>query len=206
MERVLRHTGLYTRPHEQRNGQLWDVISDAPMATTFANSRFLSPWLSNSRKWILFCDFSDMLFLADPAELFEVADDKYAVMVVKGRHEPRESLKMDGQIQTRYERKNWSSVILWNCQHPGTVRLTLEMVNSLPGRDLHRFSWLEDDEIGELPPVWNYLVGVDGHLKGAKLVHFTAGTPETGVNDEPWAGIWRQELAIMDATRARLVA
>jgi hypothetical protein len=146
-----------------------------------------------------------MLFLADPAELFALADDRYAVQVVKGRHVPDKTVKMDGQRQTAYSRKNWSSVVLWKCRHPGTVRLTLDMVNNLPGRDLHRFCWLEDDEIGELPPVWNFLVGVD-RRKGAKLLHFTAGTPETGVNDEPWATVWREELAIMDATRPRLIA
>jgi hypothetical protein len=204
MEKVLRHNGLYSRPHEKRNGQLWDVISDAPMSTEFANSRFLSPWMANGSDWILFCDFSDMLFLADPAELFALADERYAVQVVKQRHVPDETVKMDGQQQTTYSRKNWSSVILWNCRHPGTVRLTLEMVNGLPGRDLHAFSWLEDHEIGELPRAWNFLVGIDGHLKGAKLVHYTKGSPETGVYDDPWASIWHQELAIMDATRQNL--
>ena len=205
MEKVLRYNGLYKRPHEQRDGQLWCPISQAPMSTTFANSRFLTPWMANGGEWILFVDFADMLFLADPAELFALADDRYAVQVVKGRHMPDETVKMDGQRQTVYSRKNWSSVILWNCRHPGTVRLTLEMVNSLPGRDLHRFCWLEDDEIGELPPAWNVLVGVD-RRKGAKLLHFTHGTPETGVNDEPWVSIWRQELAIMDSTRLKLKA
>ena len=176
------------------------------MSTQFANSRFLAPWLSNGSNWVLSIDGVDMLFLGDPTELFDLADDRYAVQVVKSRHVPDETVKMDGQAQTTYERKNWSSVILWNCRHPGTVRLTLEMVNSLPGRDLHRFCWLEDEEIGELPPAWNFLVGVDGHRKGAKLVHFTRGTPEVGVNDEPWASIWRQELAIMDATRPNIRA
>jgi hypothetical protein len=203
MEKVLRYKGLYKRPEEWRNGQRWCLISDAPMSTAFANSRFLSPWLANGSSWILFCDFADMLFLADPAELFELADAKCAVMVVKGRHVPDESEKMDHQRQTTYPRKNWSSVILWNCRHPGTVRLTLDMVNSLPGRDLHAFSWLEDHEIGELPASWNHLVGVD-RRKGPKLLHFTKGTPETGVDDEPWASVWRQELAIMDATRANI--
>jgi hypothetical protein len=205
MEKVLRYNGLYKRPHEQRDGQLWCPISQAPMSTAFANSRFLTPWMANGGDWVLFIDFADMLFLADPAELFALADDRYAVQVVKGRHVPDKTVKMDGQRQTAYSRKNWSSVVLWNCRHPGTVRLTLDMVNNLPGRDLHRFCWLEDDEIGELPPVWNFLVGVD-RRKGAKLLHFTAGTPETGVNDEPWATVWREELAIMDATRPRLIA
>lgn len=205
LEKALRYKGLYTRIHERRNGQLWCPISDAPMSTAFANSRFLAPWMANGEPWILFCDFADMLFLADPAELFELADASCAVQVVKGRHEPDETVKMDGRRQTNYPRKNWSSLILWNCRHPGTNRLSIEMVNSLPGRELHAFSWLEDHEIGELPHSWNYLVGTD-RRKGAKLLHFTRGTPETGVNDEPWASVWLQELAIMDATRPNIRA
>lgn len=204
MEKGLRYEGLYKRPHEHRNGQLWDPISDAPMSTSFANARFLTPWKARG-EWVLFCDFCDMLFLSDPAELFALADEKFAVQVVKRRHEPDETTKMDGQIQTSYQRKNWSSVILWNLRHPGTVRLTLEMVNSLPGRDLHAFCWLEDEEIGELPAGWNYLVGVDDLTVKPALLHFTKGTPElTGAKEAPWADVWLNELAIMDASRGRL--
>lgn len=207
MEKVLRFNGLYKRPEEFRNGQRWCLLSDAPMSTAFANSRFLSPWLANGEQWILFCDFSDMMFLADPAELFALANPEFAVMVVKCGHVPAETRKMDGQIQTVYPRKNWSSVILWNRRHPANDRLTLEMVNSLPGRDLHRFAWLEDNEIGELPAVWNYLVGVSDQPEQPKLLHFTKGTPEvTDVHDQPWGGIWLRELAIMDASRGRIRA
>lgn len=209
MESALRYQGLYTRPHEQRDGQLWDVISDAPMATTFACSRFLTPWLAESQ-WALFCDFADMLFLVDPAELFALADERYAVMVVKHEHVPTETVKMDAQAQTTYQRKNWSSVILWNCTHPANARLTVEMVNTRPGRDLHRFCWLEDAEIGELPLEWNYLVGVDpigieDAGRKPKLLHYTRGIPAmAGYEDGPYADVWRQELAILDATRARV--
>src|SRR5690606_28435707 len=115
------------------------------------------PWLAENQ-WALFCDFVDMMFLADPSELFSLADDRYAVMVVKHNHVPTEKKKMDNQAQTVYQRKNWSSVILWNIAHPANARLTIDMVNTLPGRDLHRFCWLEDDEIGELPAAWNHLV------------------------------------------------
>jgi hypothetical protein len=204
MENALRYNELYTRPHEQRNGQLWDMISNAPMATSFACSRFLAPWLSE-KQWVLGCDFADMLFCADPAELFNMADDRYAVMVVKHRHEPDEQTKMDGQIQTAYSRKNWSSVILWNTDHPGNTRLTLEMVNSVPGRELHQFCWLEDDEIGELPVEWNFLVDITPMTVKPKLLHFTRGIPAmAGYESGPWADMWLKELAILDATRSRL--
>lgn len=206
MEKVLRHREIYNRPHEERDGQLWDPISEAPMATSFANSRFLVPWVARS-KWVLFCDFSDMLFQADPAEIFRSADSKYAVMVVKQHHQPKEDKKMDDQVQTKYYRKNWSSVILWNTEHRANSKLTLEMVNSLPGRDLHRFCWLEDDEIGELPPCWNHLVGVD-HVSNKtppKLLHYTLGIPAMpGYEEGPWADVWLKELAILDSTRGNL--
>ena len=148
MEKCLRYRGIYRRPHEKRDGQLWCPISEAPMSTSFAISRFLVRWLSCGVQWALFCDWCDMLWLADPAELFALADDRYAVQVVKREHVPDEDLKMDDQAQTVYPRKNWSSLILWNLWHPANERLTLDMVNTLPGRDLHRFCWLEDAEIG----------------------------------------------------------
>jgi hypothetical protein len=201
MEKALRYQDLYKRPEEFRNGQRWCKISDAPMSTAFANSRFLAPWLVNGGNWVLFCDFSDMLFLADPAELFELADEQYAIQVVKHKHIPIETVKMDNQQQTIYERKNWSSVILWNCRHPGTVRLTLDMVNTLPGRDLHRFCWLEDHEIGELPPEWNWLVGHDPDEGSPALLHYTSGTPELGINHPVWAEHWLRERSIMESVR-----
>lgn len=206
MQKPLRFKKLYSRPHEERDGHLWCPISEAPMATEFANSRFLVPWLATS-KLALCCDFADMLFMADPADVFRLAQDHYAVMVVKQHHVPRETTKMDGQEQTRYARKNWSSVVLWNLEHPANKKLTLEMVNTLPGRDLHRFCWLEDDEIGELPACWNYLVGNDHAQDGVapKLLHYTEGIPTMpGYEDGPWADVWLKELAILDATRGSL--
>jgi len=211
IENCLRYGGLYRRPHEYRDGQLWCPISGSPMSTSFANLRFLVPWLADGGGWVLFCDGVDMLFLDDPAKLFAMADDRYAVMVVKHQHEPTEATKMDDQIQTKYKKKNWSSVILWNLDHSANQRLTIEMVNELPGRDLHRFCWLEDDEIGGLPETWNFLVGIDprggesvGDAKPA-LLHYTLGSPELGYRG-PWAQEWMAELAIMDASRKKIRA
>lgn len=207
MEQALRHKGLYRRPHETRDGQLWCPISQAPMATAFANSRFLTPWLA-AGQWALFADGADMLFQTDPADLFALADERYAVQVVKREHAPSESTKMDGVAQTVYPRKNWSSLILWNLDHPANARLTIDMVNELPGRDLHAFCWLEDEEIGRLPMRWNWLVGTDPGMEEAGatpcLLHYTAGTPELLGRSGPYAGEWLRELAIMDATRGQL--
>lgn len=180
---------MLTRPVERRGNQLWCPISEAPMATEFAISRFCVPFLQ-SKGWALFAD-CDILCLTDIRELFELADDRYAVMVVKHNHQPTEATKMDGQLQSKYSRKNWSSVCLWNCGHEANKRLTLEALNTWPGRDLHAFKWLEDSEIGELPAAWNHLVGVSAPTE-PKILHYTLGTPDMCPNS-PYADVWRKE-------------
>ncbi len=195
----MRRRKMYYRPTETRvNGdghkQLWDVISEAPMATEFAIARFLVPHLAHDG-WALFVD-SDVMFLRNPNELFAMADYRKAVMCVKHDHRPLNDVKMDGQIQTTYSRKNWSSVMLFNCNHLSNRKLTIEMINTLPGRDLHRFCWLEDEEIGELPPEWNYLVGHSRlEDKEPALVHFTNGLPDVpGYERQEYAEHWRATL------------
>jgi hypothetical protein len=189
----LRERGLYRRPTSIKDGRLWDDISEAPMATEFAISRFLVKELAGSG-WALFID-SDMLVRHNLDRLFESLDRSKAVMVVKHHHEPPEGLKMDGQAQTRYARKNWSSVMAFNCDHPANRALTVDLINTVPGRDLHRFCWLDDELIGGLDPKWNYLVG---HTKGVAdpgIVHFTEGTPAmAGYEDCEFADEWRAEL------------
>jgi len=189
----LRTGGLYRRPTSRKEGGLWDEISEAPMATEFACSRFLVPRLAGSG-WALFMD-CDMLVRTDLLKLFWLADPSKAVMVVKHNHQPPEGVKMDGQAQTRYARKNWSSVVLFNCDHPANKALTTELVNSVPGRDLHRFCWLEDDQIGELHCRWNWLVGHSDPMIDPAIVHFTDGIPTmAGYEDCAFAGEWRAEL------------
>jgi len=168
-------THVFNRPIEQRDGRLWCPISEAPMATQFAISRFAIPFLEY-KGWHLFMD-CDIVCLADIDELFQLADDRFAVMVVKHQQESGGTIKADNQIQTYYSRKNWSSVVLWNCDHPANKRLTLEDLNSWPGRDLHAFKWLDDSEIGELPKEWNHLVGVNEPNPKAKIIHYTLGGP-----------------------------
>lgn len=145
------------------------------MSTEFAISRFAIPLLQRSG-WALFID-CDFVAIADVADLFALANDKYAVMCVKHEHVPLEAIKMDDQLQTVYARKNWSSCVLWNLEHPGNRRLTIEMLNTLPGRDLHAFCWLLDSEIGDLPKHWNTLAGVDSkeETAEARFLHFTLG-------------------------------
>jgi hypothetical protein len=199
----LRDQGLYYRPTEVRDGRLWDVISGAPMSTEFAISRFLVPHLQRSepfgsKGWALFMD-CDMLVRGRDhtmVELKKLLDPSKAVMCVKHHHEPPEGEKMDGQAQLRYARKNWTSVIAFNLDHPANDALTVEMVNTLPGRDLHRLCWLQDEEIGELGLEWNWLAGHSDPSIDPKIVHHTEGSPcLPGYEDVPFADEWRKELA-----------
>jgi lipopolysaccharide biosynthesis glycosyltransferase len=190
--------GLYSRPMEYRaDGHLagmFDVISDAPMATEHACARFLVKELAKEG-WALFMD-GDVLVRADVAPLFAQLDPAKAVYCVQHDHTPAAEygVKMDGQLQTRYARKNWSSVMAINCDHPANRALTVELVNTVPGRDLHRFCWLQDAEIGELGPEWNYLVGVTKADVEPKIAHFTLGVPNMkGWEDQPYAEEWRAE-------------
>lgn len=188
-------SSILTRPIERVNGKLWCPISQAPMSVEFAISRFCVPFIHKTG-WCLFVD-CDVLFLADVEELFQLADERYAVMVVKHNYRPSSATKMDGQIQTSYDRKLWSSVMLWNCDHPANQNLTLRKLNEWPGRDLHGLRWLDDDLIGELPREWNHLVGIDTPDKWpVKLAHYTLGGPWlTGIKDTFWDRLWLREFA-----------
>lgn len=195
----VRKQGLYDRPTEIRDGRLWDVISEAPMSTEFAISRFLTPTLARqwdgTGGWALFMD-CDMLVRTNITRLFDLADPQYAVMCVKHHHEPPEGEKMDGQVQTRYAKKNWSSCVLWNVEHPANEALTVQMINELPGRDLHAFKWLDDSLIGSLDLKWNWLAGYSDAGVDPAIVHFTDGLPTMpGYENAPYADEWRRELA-----------
>ncbi|MER9768885.1 hypothetical protein NKJ09_22795 [Mesorhizobium sp. M0189] len=189
----LRARGLYSRPTSVREGRLWDDISGAPMATEFAISRFLSPILAESG-WAIFMD-SDMLVRSNLERLFKALDPSKAVMVVKHNFQPADGIKMDGQVQTKYSRKNWSSVCAFNCDHPANKALTVDLINTVPGRDLHAFCWLEDKDIGELDASWNWLVGHSSEEIEPDVVHFTDGIPTmSGYEDCAFADEWRAEL------------
>lgn len=183
--------GVYNRRTTIKNGQMHDEISGAPMATEFAISRFLIPHLAGKKGWSLFCD-SDFLWRADVQQLFALADPEKAVMCVKHQYAPPENTKMDGQAQTLYRRKNWSSLMLINNEHPANVDLNLESVNYRPGRDLHAFFWLDDQMIGELPVEWNWLEGHSPAEVEPKALHYTRGTPDmAGYESTPFADEWR---------------
>jgi lipopolysaccharide biosynthesis glycosyltransferase len=159
-------------------GQLkgvFDRPANSLQSTQFSFSRFLTPWLAGYEGWALFMD-CDMVMLEDIARLWELRDERFAVQVVKHAHVPKEDVKFLGHAQTKYEKKNWSSVMLMNCAR--CEALTPEYVNTASGLELHQFKWLGDDAlIGELPSRWNHLVGYDPPRRDAALVHFTIGGP-----------------------------
>jgi len=172
---------------------------DKLASTEFTFTRFLIPELTNYKGWALFMD-CDMILTTDIKELFDQADDKYAVMCVQHDYTPREGVKMDGQQQTVYPRKNWSSVMLINCAHPSNRAVTKELVNDpeITGAYLHRFSWLKDEEIGELDHTWNYLVGVYEDLEKPNLIHYTEGGPWfENYRDCEFHQLWKDELQEM---------
>lgn len=171
----LHAAGLLGRIADTRGGQAFDMISGAPMSTEFAISRFLTPILCQGG-FALFTD-CDMVFLRDPREMLSEIEPGKAVYVVQHDHKPVERFKMVNQAQTTYPRKNWSSVMLFDCDHPANRRLTLQDVNWRTGRELHGFYWLHDSEIGALDPAWNWLVNVQPRPQNTGIAHFTLGGP-----------------------------
>jgi lipopolysaccharide biosynthesis glycosyltransferase len=161
-------------------------------STDFSFSRFLTPYLSDYAGWSLFMD-CDMLVRDDIARLYALRDERYAVMVVKHDHVPKEATKFLDQPQTPYQKKNWSSVMLFN--NAKCRALTPEYVNTASGLELHQFKWLANDElIGEIPARWNHLVGYNPPRPDAALVHYTLGGPYfEEYRDCEYAEEWRRE-------------
>jgi len=142
----------------------------------FVYSRFLTPFLNDYEGWAIFAD-GDMVCQADIQELLDLRDNSKAIQVVKHDYKTKANQKYLGNINQDYPRKNWSSVILWNCAHPKHKILTQDFISNQTGKYLHRFSWLEDDEIGELPKEWNWLATEYPNNEQAKIIHYTLGTP-----------------------------
>jgi len=150
-----------------------------PLASTeFTYSRFLVPALNNYNGWAIFCD-CDFIFFKDISNILIDIDQSKAVYCVQHDYTPKEKHKMDGQKQTIYPRKNWSSFILFNCTHPSNKKLSVDLVNSETGSFLHQFKWLEDNEIGSLDERWNWLEGWTSTHNDKKpyAVHYTRGGP-----------------------------
>jgi hypothetical protein len=142
----------------------------------FVYTRFLVPYLMDFRGRAIFID-GDMVVRGDIIELYESLQTAHDVAVVKHDYKTRMPVKYMGAPNEDYPRKNWSSVIVWDCQSFPNRRLTPDFVQKQPGSFLHRFSWIDDDRIQALPPEWNWLPDELGENTEAKLLHYTLGTP-----------------------------
>jgi hypothetical protein len=135
------------------------------------------PKLAGKKGYAIFVD-CDFLFLTDIRDVLKEVDPSKAVSVVQHKYYPSESLKMDGRKQHQYPRKNWSSFVVFNCEHPAVQELTPEVVNSADPGFLHRFLWLQDEDIGSLDKGWNYLEGwYPPHYDNLRAIHYTRGGP-----------------------------
>ena len=175
---------IYYREHDNRQ------------SNEFSFTRFLVPFLQNYSGTALFLD-CDMMLRTDIDEIFQYASKQpeKAVHVIQHDYTPKNKIKYLDNVQYDYPRKNWSSVILWNCDHPKNKLLDLDFVNSASPADLHRFTWLEDRDIGSIDLAWNWLVGeLDGTkdaLNSVKNVHWTVGGPYFHeYNDVDFAQEW----------------
>jgi hypothetical protein len=193
----LQAAGLYRRPIAMHPGVdreiMWDVLSDAPMSTEHANARFLVPHLAR-QGWALFMD-GDMLVRSELGPMFNSLDPQFAVYCVKHRFDPPDGVKMDGQAQSRYARKNWSSFL--RLERAGTrPTRPLRSTWSIPGRAATctpSSGWLEDELIGELGPEWNFLVGHTDPSIEPKCIHWTSGVPDMrGYENVAFAAEWRE--------------
>lgn len=191
----LRKKGLFTRPWqiEGTTGQFIDMVDKKPFSTEFSHSRFLTPTLAKSmglKGFVMFVD-SDFIFQDDVAELFhdvEVADlgTKHPLYVAKHNYQTNKTLKMDNKAQVNYDKKLWSSLMVFNIDHPDNAVLNKNLVNTADGRYLHTFKWLDkadssaDSHIGTISERFNFIpehseARVADNMIGA--IHFTEGGP-----------------------------
>jgi lipopolysaccharide biosynthesis glycosyltransferase len=193
---VLRELGLYTR------------APDASASTEFSLTRFLVPYLAAQSGWVLFCD-CDFLFTTDVREVFAGLDPEKAVYCVQHDYTPAHDVKMDGKQQTAYPRKNWSSFMLFNCDHPDVRDLTPAVVNSASPAFLHRFRWIKDDSaMGALELDWNFLEGeYPKPDKTPRVIHYTNGGPwfDEWQNCD-YAELWIRERDLYLKSQAELEA
>jgi hypothetical protein len=171
----------------------------------FIYTRFLVPHLMSYTGWAIFID-GDMILRDDIVKLWNYRNQEHAdVFVVKHDYKTKMTEKYLGSKNEDYPRKNWSSVILWNCSSWPNRKLTPEFVQNSTGAYLHRFSWLDDDRIGELPKEWNWLPDEYGPNPDAKLLHYTLGTPcFHEFADTPQGNEWHMERMFTEYCQQRL--
>ena len=169
----------------------------------FIYSRFLVPHLMDYTGKAIFID-GDMIVRDDITKLWDLRDNHKDVMVVKHDYKTKMKEKYLGAKNEDYPRKNWSSVILWNCNSFPNRKLTPEFIQKSSGADLHRFTWCSDDRIGELPIEWNWLPDEYGPNPNAKLLHYTLGTPSFhDFATSPMSNEWHRERIFTEYCQQR---
>lgn len=167
-------------------------------STEFSFSRFLTPYLAGYVGQAIFMD-CDMLVRCDLAEILRECDFRHDVFVVKHDYTPKAGKKFLGNEQHIYPKKNWSSVMVFNCFTSPCRRLTPEVVSTQSGAFLHQFMWTTEARVGELSKDWNHLVGEYDENPAAKIVHFTLGTPcFEGYENQEYAAEWFREKEAMN--------
>ena len=166
-------------------------------SNAFTYARFLVPFVQKHEGWAVFADACDMVCMGDISDLWALRDPTCAVQVVKHDYKTKHPRKYVGTAMESdnidYERKNWASLMLINCQHPAWRRLPLHDVIEMPARELLQFKFLPDELIGDLPRTWNWLVDEFGENPEAKIVHWTAGIPAfPHYSEAPMADVWAQ--------------
>lgn len=185
---AMQRRGLYTRAVERRQmfnrsaSTLYDPISERVMGGECDVARFLTPFLAKWRGWALFIDGNSLAF-ADVTQLFQLLDDRMALMCVQPR----------GAAM----RESWSGVMAFNCEHQANKALTLDLINTAPIRDLQRFSWLPHSLVGALPAEWGWVEDETDPQISPALVHFGDGGPwRPGFDNVAFAKEWRRERAL----------
>lgn len=192
---ALKNLSGYAENHNTASG-----LTTYEPTNQFIFSRFLVPSLMGFKGWAVFVD-GDMILRDDISKLFDLSDSTKAIQVVKHDYKTKSATKYLNQPNGDYPRKNWSSVMLWNCGHFSHRHLTQENVAKATGSYLHRFEWIPDDKIGELPKEWNWLPDEYGANKDAKLIHPTLGTPcflEPEYSMGPMSEEWHRERMLTD--------
>ena len=173
-------------------------------SNNFIYTRFLVPHLMGFKGWAIFID-GDMIIRGDIVELWNLRQLDKDVMVVKHDYQTCMPVKYLGAKNENYPRKNWSSVILWNCNSFPNRQLTPEFVQTSSGSFLHRFAWLDDNRIGDLPPEWNWLPDEYGPNLNAKLLHYTLGAPcFQEFADTPQGNEWHRERILTEYCQQRI--
>jgi hypothetical protein len=182
-ESLLRHTSVELdiqpiKQQDMRERNLYWREHDSLSSTEFSFTRFLVPYLAGYKGWAVFMD-CDFFWRGDVAGLQDYMNPYYGAVVVQHEYKPKETTKMDGKVQHQYPRKNWSSLILFNCEHLHIKAVTPELVNHESGMYLHQLRFLWDACIGNLPIAYNYLEGwhTKNDCPNPVAVHFTRGGP-----------------------------